>query len=167
MITLTPIECAIRRALLTRAQDADPAEPLDACLSYKDLGLLVDPGGEHSGMSRPPFRTMFPALGHVSTYEVEHGRPMLSALVVAEQSGTPGPGFTELARSMQFQVIDDTAFWRLELGEVVQFWTQQDPVMLLDSAIDQVMEEIRAIHSMVRSMAPRDGQDVRGTITGR
>ncbi len=41
-------------------------------------------------MSRPPFRTLFPALGRISAYEAEHGRPLLSALAKAPHEHSPG-----------------------------------------------------------------------------
>ncbi|MEW2255893.1 hypothetical protein [Streptomyces sp. NPDC047869] len=66
MVTLTPAERDIHRVLSNRARQADPTKPREACLTYKELGLLLDPEGQNPGMSRPPFRTLFPALGNVS-----------------------------------------------------------------------------------------------------
>ncbi|MGW4424985.1 hypothetical protein [Streptosporangium sp. NPDC004631] len=152
MITLGPDEQAIHRALLDRSRAADPAQPLDACLSYKALGLMIDPDGINTGMSRPPFRAMFPALGHVSTYEVEHGRPMLSALVVSESSHEPGPGFAELARNLKLKVEDDTTFWQEELERTLRFWSAQDPVLVLDAAVDRLMGELQAIKNSLREL---------------
>ncbi|CAL9640348.1 hypothetical protein SUDANB176_06329 [Streptomyces sp. enrichment culture] len=152
MITLTPAERDIHRALSTRAREADPAKPLEACLTYKELGLLIDPEGGNTGMSRPPFRTLFPALGNVSRYEVEHGRPMLSALVVNQDSRVPGPGFVELAQQLQVPVGDPDTYWDEELREVVRFWSAQDPVLLLDAAVDRLMAELDAIRTAVQRL---------------
>ncbi len=152
MITLTPNEQNIHHVLLDRARTADPVSPTDACLSYKALGLLIDPEGTNSGMSRPPFRTMFPALGHVSMYEVEHGRPMLSALVVSESSKAPGAGFADLARHLNLKVEDDDTFWQEELGRTVRFWSAQDPVLLLDAAVDRMMGELQTIKHALRRL---------------
>ncbi|MFD4916614.1 hypothetical protein ACFWNR_25775 [Streptomyces virginiae] len=152
MITLTSNEQAIHRVLLDRSRAADPAKPLDACLSYKALGLAIDPDGINIGMSRPPFRTMFPALGHVSMYEVEHGRPMLSALVVSESSHAPGSGFADLARHLKVQVEDDATFWRDELERTLRFWSAQDPVLVLDAAVDRLMSELQAIKNSLRKL---------------
>lgn len=145
MITLTSAERDIHRVLLSRAQDTDPATSDEACITYKALGRLIDPEGRNPGMTRPPFRTMFSALGHVSMYEVEHGRPLLSALVVNQDSGTAGPGFADLARHLGFEVQDDEAFWRRTLEEVVRFWSAKDPVLVLDASVDRVVEELRQI----------------------
>ncbi|WP_166022406.1 hypothetical protein [Streptomyces chilikensis] len=152
MITLTPDEKAIHRALLGRARAADPAKPLDACLTYKALGLVTDPEGRSTGMSRPPFRAMFPALGHVSAYEVEHGRPMLSALVVSENSHAPGPGFAGLARRLRYRVDDDAAFWQEELERTVRFWSAQDPVLVLDAVVDRLLCELQVVRDSLRRL---------------
>ncbi|KJS57070.1 hypothetical protein VM98_03145 [Streptomyces rubellomurinus subsp. indigoferus] len=152
MITLTTDEQKIHRVLLDRARAADPAKPQDACLSYKALGLQIDPDGVGTGMSRPPFRTMFPALGHVSMYEVEHGRPMLSALVVAESSHTPGAGFAELARHLKLKVENDETFWQQELERTIRFWSAQDPILLLDAAVDRLMGELQVIKNSLRRL---------------
>ncbi|WP_448698909.1 hypothetical protein [Streptomyces avidinii] len=64
---------------------------------------------------------MFPALEQVSRYEVEHGRPMLSALVVSEGSPAPSPGFADLARHLGLEAADDAA--RTE----IRFWYTQTP----------------------------------------
>ncbi|MEU0965812.1 hypothetical protein ABZ357_10410 [Streptomyces sp. NPDC005917] len=151
MITLTPVERDIHSHLLMLAKEGDPANPAgSACITYKGLGKAIDPEGRNPGMSRPPFRTMFPSLGHVSMYEVEHGRPMLSALVVSQETGTAGPGFAELARHLQFEVEDDEAFWRRELQETVRFWSANDPVLVVDAAVDRVLEELKQIKALLR-----------------
>ena len=150
MITLTSTERNIHRVLSVRARDADIAKPREACLTYKELGLLIDPEGLNTGMSRPPFRTLFPALGRVSAYEVEHGRPMLSALVVAQDSRVPGPGFVELARQLRLPVENPETYWEDELREVVRFWSAHDPVLLLDAAVDRLMTELAEIKAAVR-----------------
>ncbi|MGX1762255.1 hypothetical protein ACWIG5_36050 [Streptomyces lydicus] len=152
MITLTPDEKAIHRVLLDRSRAADPAKPLDACLSYKALGLVIDPEGFNTGMSRPPFRTMFPALGHVSMYEVEHGRPMLSALVVSESSHAPGSGFADLARHLKLKVEDDATFWQEELERTLRFWSARDSVLVLDAAVDRLMGELQVIKNSLRKI---------------
>ncbi|MEU3346062.1 hypothetical protein ABZ723_13875 [Streptomyces sp. NPDC006700] len=152
MITLTPAERDIHRVLSNRAREADPAKPREACLTYKELGLLIDSEGRNTGMSRPPFRTLFPALGNVSRYEVEHGRPMLSALVVAQDTRVPGPGFVELARHLELPVNDPDTYWEEELSEVIRFWSAHDPVLVLDAAIDRLMGELGAIKAAIQRL---------------
>jgi hypothetical protein len=111
MTTLTPFERSLQRTLMQRARSADPNEPRDACLSYTELGNEVDPeSASHYPMTRPPFRGLNEALGHVVKYEFEHGRPLLTALVVAQDTGMPGPGFAGLARDLGFVVNDDAEF---------------------------------------------------------
>jgi hypothetical protein len=151
MITLTPFENALRRALVDRVHGGNTDSPMNCCLSYKDLGLQVDPDGtSHYPMTRPPFRGLNEALGHVSMYEVEHGRPMLSAVVVNEDTGHPGSGFAKLARHVGLSVEDEDTFWRAELAVVVRFWSDVDLVLVVDAALDTVMEELSTIKQLVR-----------------
>jgi hypothetical protein len=103
-------------------------------------------------MSRPPFRTMFPALGRVSRYEMEHGRPLLSALVVSQDKREPGDGFVQLARELGLPVQDPGTYWDEELREVVRFWSAHDPVLLLDAAVDRLMGELGEIKAAVRHL---------------
>ncbi|MET9677264.1 hypothetical protein ABZY68_29850 [Streptomyces sp. NPDC006482] len=152
MIRLTPVERDLHRALSTRARETDPAKPAEACLTYKELGLLVDPEGTATGMSRPPFRTMFPALGNVSAYEVEQRRPLLSALVVAQSSGTPGPGFVEMARYLGVTVRDPEAFWEEEVAAVVRFWSTYEPVLFMDAAVHRLERELAALRAAVAKL---------------
>ncbi|MFF0852504.1 hypothetical protein ACFYVM_15815 [Streptomyces sp. NPDC003280] len=153
MVTLTPVERDIHRVLSNRARQADPMKPREVCLTYKQLGLLIDPEGQNAGMSRPPFRTMFPALGNVSRYEVQHGRPMLSALVVAQDTRVPGPGFVELARDLGLPVSNPDTYWEEELRGVVSFWSVHDPVLVLDSAIDRLMDELGEIKAAIQRLS--------------
>ncbi|MFB7472579.1 hypothetical protein [Kitasatospora sp. NPDC056184] len=85
-------------------------------------------------------------------YEVEHGQPMLSALVVIESSRVPGPGFTKLARHLNLRVENDETFWQEELDRTLRFWSAQDPLLVLDAAIDRLMGEFRAIKNAVRKL---------------
>src|ERR1041385_36829 len=88
MISLTPLEQRLRLPLIRRAPSADPGNLSQTCISYKDLGQEIDPvHASHYPMTLPPFRGLNEALGHVSMYEFEHGRPLLSALVVSEDLG--------------------------------------------------------------------------------
>jgi hypothetical protein len=151
LIILTSVERNIHRALRARAQGANPTHPATACISYKELGLMIDPEGKSWAVSRAPFRRMFPALGHVSAYETEHGRPMLSALVVREDSRKPGSGYIQLARDCGIATENEgEEFWKQQLTEVVRFWATGDPVLLLDAAVDKLMSEFATLKSLVR-----------------
>ncbi len=64
-------------------------------------------------------------LGEISEDEVEHGKPMLSAIVTTRE-GIPGPGFFELARRLgrlsSNQKDDELAFWKKECQNVYHEW---------------------------------------------
>ncbi len=62
-------------------------------------------------------------LGEISEQMHLAGKPMLSALVINQQSGTPGPGFFELAVQLGKLPAgasnqDKNAFWKKELAAV-------------------------------------------------
>lgn len=148
MTTLTTVERRIRRVLVQRARAADVHDLRSACLSYAHLGLAFDPDGEEPGTSRPPFRTLYSMLGHISMYEVEHGRPMLSALVVTKETGLPGEGFAKLAKHLGIQAGDgEMALWDAQLARVVEFWTDDDPTLALDAALERVTRELASIRA--------------------
>jgi len=64
-------------------------------------------------------------LGEISQEEHEHGRPMLSALVVST-AGSPGAGFFHLARHLgKLQVAtpaEEQPFWEQEKEAVYAAW---------------------------------------------
>jgi hypothetical protein len=98
VVVLTDKERLIWRELRARATSGNAEAPTPACLRYSELGRLVDPDRTwHYPMSRPPFRGLNDALGHVSQYEYEPNRPLLSALVVTAETDRPGAGFSQFA----------------------------------------------------------------------
>lgn len=156
MITLTPFEHVLRRALVDRIGASASPDPREHCLSYRRLGLLVDPDDRSRyPMTRPPFRGLNEALGHVSMYEAERGRPMLTAIVVNEETGHPGSGFARLGRHLGFDVDDEDGFWRAELDAAVRFWKTDDVVLVVDAAVEVLMAELGSIRQLVRKMAAR------------
>jgi hypothetical protein len=159
MIRLTSQERTIWRELRALARGLTPIDAEDHCITYKQLGMRVDPNGVwHYPMTRPPFRGLNEALGHVSKYEAEHGRPMLTALVVNEGTRKPGSGFTKLAvNDLGREVSDPDVFWREELARVVSFWTADDLVLVIDSATGQVLSELVTIKRQIRQLASRLG----------
>jgi len=65
-------------------------------------------------------------LGEISEYECEHGRPMLSAVVVNKTTKKPGPGFSHLARELgkldSSSPDAENGFWETELQKVYNTW---------------------------------------------
>jgi len=63
-------------------------------------------------------------LGEISRFEHEHGRPLLSAVVVLQESGEPGAGFFTLARELGLQPPgeEDYLFYARELKKVFEQW---------------------------------------------
>jgi hypothetical protein len=152
VISLTPIEREIRRALIRRARQSH-ADPVKACITYLQLGRAFDPFGDYEHkypMSVPPFRGLGEALGHVSMYEADHGRPLLSSLVVQQESRRPGGGFTDLARHLQMEVTDEEEFWVSQVELTVDFWSDDDPTRVTDAALERVVRDLVAIKKLVR-----------------
>jgi len=82
----------------------------------------VDP--EQNYWRWPRFRGIGTAIGHVSVYEHQYGRPLLSALVVHAGTMHAGDGFAQLARDLGYQIQpdQDRAYWRGQVEAVVQCW---------------------------------------------
>jgi hypothetical protein len=160
MITLRPDEQEVRRYLIEeQAKRADPARPLRARITYKTLAEGVDPGRRYSWSAYPRYNGIGPLLGHISQFEVEHGRPMLSALVVRAQGLRPGDRFYPLARKLgRLDSTDPDAekrFWEAEIAEVVHYWTGEAEVAPGEAADAQhqaVMRELAEIKKLLRKL---------------
>ena len=61
-------------------------------------------------------------MGELSTAEHEAGRPLITALIVLQESYRPGQGFFQLARSLGCVVTDETAFWIDQLNQLKDCW---------------------------------------------
>lgn len=62
-------------------------------------------------------------LTDLSRSEHQHGRPLLSAVVVHAEDGAPGTGFYTLARELgSFRGRDTLGFYAAELSRVHDFW---------------------------------------------
>jgi len=107
-------------------------------------------------MLTAPFYGLLEALGHVSTYEVEHGRPMLTALVVNKETRIPGEGFASLGEHLGRRVANEEEFWHTELAATVELWSRSDPVLLLDAAVERLMRELVTIKDRVRRGQPAE-----------
>ena len=61
-------------------------------------------------------------LGEISAYELENGRPMLSAIAVGV-NGKPGQGYFEWARKLgRLTTEDEWVFWENECKAVYDTW---------------------------------------------
>lgn len=84
------------------------------------MGLPLQ--GSHMG------REIGQMLVEIVENELREGRPMLSAVAVGV-SGTPGPGFTGLARTLgkltSEDKAEDMAFWEKEREAVYKAWARE------------------------------------------
>ncbi len=145
MPTLTPSERILRAVMIDGARHAE--EP--GTLTYTDLGRRAAKHTRWSftyPMIEKPFRGLGKALGKISTYEHSLGRPLITALVVQQQSGRPGEGFAQLARSLgRLTTDDEESFWLVEVESVREFWQDPDPTRILDAAVDRLTGQLRSI----------------------
>ncbi len=123
MADLDPAEERVRQILIEQAEKTDPRIPRRALITYGDLCVAVDPN--HDYWKPPRYRGIGDALRHVSTYEHEHDRPLLSALVVRKLTMRPGDGFGSLGRDLGFDIPSggEHMFWLEKVEEVVSYWT--------------------------------------------
>jgi hypothetical protein len=67
-------------------------------------------------------------LDDINRRETSEGRPMLTAVVVTEETGMPGPGFWKCAR-FTCKVWDGKGdpedFWKRELQRVWDYWAKR------------------------------------------
>ena len=91
--------------------------------TYSDVAPIAD--------LEPRSHELFRILGDISTYEHEHGRPMLSAVVVQKVTQYPGAGFFTLARDLGLLVgatpTAELEFFVRELGRVHRVWSRSEP----------------------------------------
>lgn len=103
-------------------------------VTYQELAELIDLPTEGNYMGKELGRY----LGSISTEEVEHGRPMLSAIAVTT-SGKPSSGFFELARQCgklnSDHHTEEDRFVREETAKVYQTWKKSFHHQLLAHAV--------------------------------
>jgi len=64
-------------------------------------------------------------LDEISTFEHEHGRPLLSSLVVRANDGHEGKGFYKLAERLGFgdrRLLEEGFFATNQINECIAFW---------------------------------------------
>ena len=75
------------------------------------------------GITNPRDPRLSRILHEICSYEVQHGCPMLGAVVVRKADNRPGEGFFNRARELGlFQGSDKVAFWASELNRVYTYW---------------------------------------------
>ena len=86
---------------------------------YSDIAPLAD-----LDMDNPHDRQVIgQLLGEISSFEHEHGRPLLSAIVVSMQEYSPGKGFFGLARELGlFNHNNEDDYWVEERDKVWDYW---------------------------------------------
>jgi hypothetical protein len=73
----------------------------------------------------PDSNALATMLGEISTEEDEHGRGMLSVLVVHKDGDKmPGPGFFDLAKRLGRDTTDRLAAWAQEMETVQRAWSR-------------------------------------------
>ncbi len=77
-------------------------------------------------MNNPGDRNEIAAvLGEISQHEHTQGRPLLSVIVVAKETGVPGQGFFNLAKDLGVYLGgDDDAFFVRELRRAYEQWSE-------------------------------------------
>jgi hypothetical protein len=151
---LSAVEERVRQYLIERARRADIQQPFRATITYGDLCEAIDPDQRY--WSWPRFRGIGKVLLHVSTFEHEQGRPLLSALVVLAANRRASGGFAILGRDLDYQIQpgQENSFWRSQVEAVVQYWTDAtdqsapspvDRALALLSVISDELDEVRQL----------------------
>ena len=93
----------------------------DRTVTYQEVGNLIGFSMANDGER---YRLAH-LLGEISRLEDEHGRPLLSAVVVQKETGRPGTGFFELARERGRTVVDEDEYFVQELQAVYAHWRRR------------------------------------------
>lgn len=87
-------------------------------ITYKELAAVV---GLDWNKDYGRCRQIFSILRAICTSEVKQGQPMLSAVVVRQDTRMPGSGFFALARELgRYQSRADYSFWLAEREAVIK-----------------------------------------------
>jgi len=105
----------MRQAIYDKLKEAARQKQL---ITYKELAAVV---GLDWNKDYGRCRQIFSILRAICTAEVEQGQPMLSAIVVRQDTGMPGSGFFALARELgRYQGGADYSFWIAEREAVIE-----------------------------------------------
>jgi len=90
-------------------------------ITYGEIGQMMGLAG-----GQAMAREVGKLLDDINRDEHNKGRPMISAVVVSKQCGTPGPGFYTLARGFRKlrgqSDLDELEFWLAEIRRVYSYW---------------------------------------------
>ena len=115
---LSPELHALRQLLITAARER-------RFVSYTEAARVLGLRGTK------PWRSprLFAALDAISTFEHEHGRPLLSAVVVSGAGKQPGGGFFKMAKRNGVQMPDEVnrTFFKTQRDRVWDYWQQHGP----------------------------------------
>ncbi|MGO8949002.1 MAG: hypothetical protein ACLQUY_15420, partial [Ktedonobacterales bacterium] len=125
-----------------------------------NAGAVPPPGGfAPHPEPRPPSSFRQPTQS--AKFEHDHGRPLISALVVQAGTHQAGDGFYKalLQKRLDIQLPPDQerAFWREEIRKVVTYWNaapgEEEPdtqarVLALISRIESDLKEVRTLISI-------------------
>lgn len=119
---LIPIERALRLYLIDQARRS-------RLVTYSEVAEAVRP---YSAVRlERPFSPLHAWLGNVSRFEVAAGRPMLSAIVVTQDTGRPGEGFGPFAaEELGMDVSDESTFWIHQRDSVWKLWSGGKPPLV-------------------------------------
>jgi hypothetical protein len=124
MTELTAIEREARDFLIERAKNADEKSPRQAVLTYAELCLAVDPRG--TTWKKPRYQGIRSALKNISAEEIQHGRPMIGALVVRPEDRIPDEDFATLVRELGIKMPAgaEQAFWGQQVEQCIRHWAK-------------------------------------------
>jgi|SRR5579862_2447518 len=94
------------------------------CTTYAEVAQLA-----HLDLAQSSERAKLDELlAEISIHEHEHGRPLLSAVVLYGQGEEMHPAFFQLARELGLnQTNDDLQFFIEELRRVHEYWSKVPP----------------------------------------
>jgi hypothetical protein len=117
-------DAELRTYLISRARGANLGDPDAAKVTYGGAADAVPAGG----WKYPRYTGIGQALDRINRYEHAHGRPLLSVLVVHKEGRQQGPGFTDMARTLGYEIESggERAFAGAMLREVITYWLTAD-----------------------------------------
>jgi len=146
MITLSGAEKDLRAYLIDQARD-----DTDCLRSYGQIAEATD---AKRNLDDPHHSRLKKRLFRISSYEVEHGRPMLSAIVVHSGDYRPGDGLYELARQLNRLKgeEDNLVWWNAEVERITRYWVTHSDDATKDAQFDAVMAELATVQQMIRTL---------------